>query len=339
MNIVSYLIHQTYRSIRNEGLLMCARRVFSFVRTGRGTTFGVGESLDSSFVLPQRYIVKDEALMSGAVFVKPIETPLVSIIIPFKDRADLLRTCLESIITQTSYLHIEILLISNNSTQQEVFDCVDEYRERFSFIHFFEHNVVFNYAEINNWAVQHAQGEYIIFLNNDTKLITPDWIEIFLKYLTVSAVGAVGCRLFYPNETIQHGGIYISSDGYPHHVFRGVSRVDAQTYDTSARRCSAVTAACLGIKKNLFLSVGGFDEIHFPIDYNDVDLCFQVRERGLAVVYTPEIELYHYESVSRGVWSHLALHARAQSIGAYTCLSDRWPHFLERDPYISLLPE
>jgi GT2 family glycosyltransferase len=224
-----------------------------------------------------------------------IGQPLVSIIIPIRDKVDLLRRCLTSIQEKTTYRHFEIIIIDNQSEKPETL----------SYLAQLPHTVIqepnpFNYSRINNVGVAHARGEFILFLNNDIEVIAEEWLTALLEHAQHSRVGAVGAKLLYPDRTIQHAGVVIGLGGVGGHVFHCMPE-DAIPYFgflQVVRNCSAVTAACMMMRKSVFDEVGGFDE-NVKVAYNDVDLCLRIREKGYFIVYTPYALLYHFESSTR----------------------------------------
>jgi len=232
-----------------------------------------------------------------------LDSPLVSIIIPFKDKPELLAVCIESILKKSTYQKFEIIGISNNSEEPEIFQLMAELEQKDPRISFYEYNVDFNYADINNHAVKtYAKGEHILLLNNDIEVISPDWIEAMLGQSQRDEVGCVGAKLYYPNDTVQHAGIIMGLGGYAGHSHKMYSRFNSGYYNrlNIVQNLSAVTAACLMVKKSIYDEVNGMDEIRFKVAYNDVDFCLRVREKGYLNIFTPYAEMYHHESVSRG---------------------------------------
>jgi len=229
--------------------------------------------------------------------------PLISIIIPFKDKPDLLKMCIESILGKSSYSNFEIIGISNNSEEEETFAEMDRLKSLDTRISFFEHNVPFNFSEINNYAVRnHANGEHVLLLNNDIEIISPEWIESLLEFSQRNDVGAVGAKLYYPNGNLQHTGIIIgigSVAGHSHKYQDG-NHHGYFSRPNIVQNLSAVTGACLMVKKEIFEEVGGLDAENLKIAFNDVDFCLRIREKGYLNVYTPYCEAIHHESVSRG---------------------------------------
>lgn len=228
--------------------------------------------------------------------------PLVSIIIPNKDHVDDLSRCVESIINLSTYDNYEIVIVENNSETAEIRTYYEEI-SRHPRVQVVEYKGDFNYSKINNFGVQYAKGEYLLLLNNDTEVITPDWMEELLMYAMRKDVGVVGAKLYYPDRTIQHAGIVIGlgahrTAGHTHY------RIPEANVGYMGRLCyaqdvTAVTGACMMVSKALYEELGGLDE-SFTVALNDVDFCLRVREKGFLNIFTPFAELYHYESKSRG---------------------------------------
>jgi len=226
--------------------------------------------------------------------------PLVSIIIPTKDNTNLLKQCLDSIESKSKYKNYEIIIADNDSKKPESKSYLLSLKQRV-----ISYNERFNFSRINNFAVTEAQGEYIIFLNDDTVVISPDWIERMLEHSQKPEVGAVGVKLLYPDDTVQHAGDLIGIGGMTAHAFEGFPR-DHPGYQGLLQRvhnCSAVTAACMMIRKKLFEEIGGFDE-NLAYAFNDVDLCLRLGKMGYSIIYTPHAELYHYASSTRPYTVH-----------------------------------
>ncbi len=229
--------------------------------------------------------------------------PKVSIVIPNKDHLGDLQRCITSILDKTTYDNYEIIVVENNSTTDEIYEYYKKIQE-YDNIRVITYEDDFNYSKINNLGVENAQGEYILLLNNDTKVITLDWIEELLMYAQREDVGAVGAKLYYEDMTIQHAGVVL---GLGAHRTAGHShyRVSSNNLGYMGRLCyaqnvMAVTGACLMMKKSLYTELGGLDE-NFAVSLNDVDLCVRAWKEGYVNVFTPFAELYHYESVSRGL--------------------------------------
>lgn len=232
-----------------------------------------------------------------------IGNPLISIVIANKDHRDDLKRCITSILEKSTYENIEIIVVENNSTEKETFDYYEELKENEK-IRVITFEGEFNYSAVNNLGVANAKGEYILLLNNDTQVITVNWLEELLMYAQREDVGAVGAKLYYANKTIQHAGVVL---GLGAHRTAGHSHYGQHRENLGymgrlcyAQNVSAVTGACLLVKKALFEEVGGLEEA-FAISLNDVDFCLKLREKGYLNVFTPFAELYHFESISRGL--------------------------------------
>jgi GT2 family glycosyltransferase len=226
--------------------------------------------------------------------------PLVSIIVPTKNKFRLLRRCLESIEQRSTYGNYEIIVVDNGSTQPAARKYLDSIRKKPN------HKVLsfdqpFNYSRLNNFAAEHARGQFLLFLNNDTEVITPDWLEEMIGHAQYAEVGAVGAKLIYADGRVQHGGIILGIGDIAAHAFYGVksSELGYMGLAQVVRNCSAVTAACMMIHRSLFEEVGGFDE-SLAVVFNDIDLCLRLREKGHVNVYSPHAVLYHYEGSTRG---------------------------------------
>lgn len=227
--------------------------------------------------------------------------PLVSIIIPNMNHKKVLETCINSLFSVNSYNNFEIIIIENNSTEEEIFEYYDYLKASYSNIKIVTWESEFNYSSINNFGVEYASGDYLLFLNNDTEMISNDALSEMLGCCMRPEVGAVGAKLLYEDDTVQHAGVVIGFGGYAGHVFNGINK-DDYGYMVRARiNCnySAVTAACMMVKKDLFLQVGGFDE-QFKVACNDIDLCLKIRQQNKLIVYNAFSLWHHYESKSRG---------------------------------------
>lgn len=262
------------------------------------------------------------------------EHPLVSIVIPNKDLVPVLRRCVESVLSTSTYDAFEIVVVENNSEQDETFAYYEELQtdERVRVVRLPERGS-FNFSRIVNFGVEAARGEYVLLLNNDTEVITPDWIERLLGICRRPDVGIVGAKLLYPDGLIQHGGVMFHRGG-PRHLSLKLDR-NTQDYfhlPQLTQDLTAVTGACLMVARSTFAQVGGFDE-EYPVDYNDVDFCLRVKELGLLVVYEPLVELYHHESISRG--GHDSNRMKVSWTLATGRLMQRWPkYFAIGDPYL-----
>ncbi len=225
-------------------------------------------------------------------------SPLVSIIIPNKDESETLAQCLESI-ERSSYQNYEIIIVENNSEKEETFAYYEKIQSDRIRIVFWPDE--FNYSAINNFGASEAKGDYLLLLNNDVQVITEDWLEGLLSNCQREDVGIVGAKLFYPDDTIQHAGIVIGIGGVAGAVFTGLPGVYSGYLHKASiqQNLSAVTAACMMVKRSVYEELGGLEE-KLKVAFNDVDFCLKARDKGYLVVYNPEVKLYHYESKSRG---------------------------------------
>lgn len=230
------------------------------------------------------------------------EKPLVSILIPNKDHIDDLKRCINSIEEKTTYKNYEYIIIENNSTESETFAYYKELEASNHKVKVVYWDGVFNYSEINNFGASYANGEYLLLLNNDTEVINEEWMEEMLGYCMRRDVGIVGARLYYPDDTIQHAGVVIGFGGIAGHCFVQHPKGHTGYFHRiiSAQNYSAVTAACMMVKRSVFDEVGGLTT-ELAVAFNDIDFCLKVRKAGYLIVYNPYAELYHYESKSRGL--------------------------------------
>ncbi|MFV3126357.1 glycosyltransferase family 2 protein [Niveispirillum sp. KHB5.9] len=261
----------------------------------------------------------------------PAEPPLFSLIIPTRDRLPLVRTAVESIEALTRDAAYEIIIIDNQSREHETRQWLaDGQRQgRFRVVRY---DAPFNFADMNNRAVEQARGGIIGFINNDVELIGGNWLSVAASLLARPEVGAVGARLRFANGMIQHGGVVVGTGGLAENAFQPV-HVDDKGYFHRTRvagNYSAVTAACLFCRRSDFTILGGFDAENLPVAFNDVDFCLRLRETGALVVWTPEIDLYHHESVSRGRDATPERLARAMKEELY--MRRRWAHIALADP-------
>ncbi len=260
------------------------------------------------------------------------EEPLVSIIIPNKDHAEDLRRCIDSIEEKTIYRHYEYIIVENNSTEEETFVLYEELMRRLSNLQVVTWEGTFNYSAINNYGVSFAEGDYYLLLNNDTEVISPEWLGDMLGFCRRPDVGAVGARLYYQDNTIQHAGVVLGFGGVAGHCFVQQPRENTgyQNRIICAQNYSAVTAACMLVKKEAFLKAGGLTE-KLAVAFNDVDFCLKVRQAGFRIVYDPWAELYHYESKSRGFEDTPEKVERFQ--GEIRTIEELWPGiFTDPDP-------
>ncbi len=257
----------------------------------------------------------------------------VSIIIPNKDHIEDLKRCVESILTRSTYDNFEIIIVENNSETEEIEQYYNEIRSNKK-IRIIKYEGDFNYSRINNYAVHQSDGEYVLLLNNDTEIITPDWIENMMMYAQREDIGAVGAKLYFPDGRIQHAGVTLKlgADRVAGHTHYGV---DHDNLGYMGRLCyaqdvSAVTAACMMLRRTVFDEVNGLDE-ELAVAFNDVDFCLRIRKKGYLIIFTPFAELYHYESASRGLETG---ERRDRFLKEGQLFKDRWKDVLEAgDPY------
>lgn len=259
--------------------------------------------------------------------------PLVSIIIANKDQKETLEQCINSIYEKTTYKNFEIIIVENNSKEQKTFDYYEELKEKHNNISVVYWENEFNYAAINNFGFKEAKGEYALLLNNDIEIITPSWIQEMLMFAQRKDVGAVGVKLFYPDDTVQHAGVIVGLGGVAGHAHKNIKRGELgyMVRASISQNLSAVTFACVMIPSKVFKEVLGLDE-SFKINFNDVDMCLRIREKGYLVVFTPYAQMYHYESKSRGQDDTPQRAKRFNSEIEH--FKTRWKDFLDKgDPY------
>ncbi len=264
---------------------------------------------------------------------KILGEPLVSIIIPNKDHHQDLDLCIRAILTKGTYKNLEFVVVENNSTKKETFAYYQSIQKEFPQVRVVTWTKEFNYSAINNFGVHHARGEYLLFLNNDTELIARNFIEEMLGFCQREDVGAVGARLLYQDDTIQHAGVVVGFGGIAGHTFIGLHKAENSYFHRAmcAQDYSAVTAACMMSKKSVFEEAGGFSE-DLAVAFNDIDYCMKVRSLGKLVVYAPYAVLYHYESKSRGLEDTPEKVARFNREVAK--FAKKWPDILKNgDPY------
>ncbi|MDM8293384.1 glycosyltransferase family 2 protein [Faecalicoccus pleomorphus] len=261
------------------------------------------------------------------------DDPLVSIIIPNMNHKNILETCVNSLYNVNTYKNFEIIIIENNSTEQDIFDYYEQIQLEHDNVRVVTWDKEFNYSSINNYGVEYAKGDYLLFLNNDTEMITKDALSEMLGCCMRPEVGAVGAKLLYKDDTVQHAGVVIGFGGYAGHVFNGIDK-DDYGYMVRARiNCnySAVTAACMMVKNSVFNDVGGFDE-QFKVACNDVDLCLKIRKTGKLIVYDAFSLWHHYESKSRGYEDNQEKIWRFNN--EVEKFQKKWPDILKNgDPY------
>ena len=256
--------------------------------------------------------------------------PMISIIIPTKDLSGILEKCLKSLYKKTTYKNYEVIVVNNNSEESETFKLFEKYKNNYKNFKVIDANMEFNYSKINNLAIKQAKGEYIVLLNNDTEIITPEWLNIMVGYASLDHIGAVGPKLLYPDNTVQHGGVILGLGGVASHAYIGSSRRDTGLYSRLRvpYNYSAVTAACLMVKKSKFDEVGGLEE-DLKVAYNDMDFNIKLLKKGYYNIFLPQVELYHYESKSRGYDTTTEKYQRFLKEQEY--MYKKWPEEIKYD--------
>lgn len=260
--------------------------------------------------------------------------PLVSILIPFRDKPELLQVCVDSIVGKTDYANYEIICIDNASTQAETLALLRDLEKRDRRIRVVRYDAPFNFSRIINFGAQHARGQHLLLLNNDTEVLSTEWLRAMLEHSQRDEVGVVGARLLYPDDTVQHAGIVIDRHVVAMHPFQytpghhpGYAALPHLLHNVSA-----VTFACAMTRRAVFDQLGGLDEARLPVCYNDVDYCLRAREAGYVIVYTPYAELRHFESKSRGIDDHVARETRFRNEMQF--MQERHANVLHNgDPY------
>lgn len=259
------------------------------------------------------------------------EQPLVSLIIPTRNGLKLIEQCIESIVAKSTYKNYEIIVVDNGSDDLEAL----KYFEKISstkLARVLRDDRPFNYSALNNNAIARASGEFVVLVNNDIEVISPDWLEQLLGLALQQGVGAVGARLWYPDNTLQHGGVVLGVGGVAGHSHKYLKQGELGYFSRAdvIQTFSAVTAACLMVRKSIYLEVGGLNEKNLAVAFNDVDFCLRVRAAGYRNVWTPYAELYHHESVSRGTEDTPAKQARFSAEVNY--MLNTWRESLQSDP-------
>lgn len=264
-------------------------------------------------------------------FALPAIRPLVSIIIPTRNALQLVRQCIESILRKTTYEPWEILLVDNGSDDPEALRYFESLAAQ-PRVRVLRDDRPFNYSALNNAAAKQARGELLALVNNDIEVMSPEWLDEMVALALQPGVGAVGARLWYPDRTLQHGGVILGLGGVAAHAHKGLPR-GLSGYCGRAllvQSFSAVTAACLVVRKSTYDAVGGLDEAHLPVAFNDVDFCLRLREAGWRCVWTPYAEMIHHESATRGEDFTPEKRERFEREVGY--MLERWPGIIAWDP-------
>ena len=263
------------------------------------------------------------------------ERKFVSIVVPTRDHADELELCLRSIFERSTYADFEVLIVDNDTKDPRARDVIAAWAARDRRVRVLSMPIPFNYSKLNNAAITTARGDYIVLLNNDTEVLTPDWLEAMMEQAQRPAIGAVGASLIFPDRSVQHGGVILGIGGVAGHSHR-YANPDSAGYFGALRAISnyaAVTAACFMVRREAYDRVGGLDET-LTVAFNDVDFCLRLHELGLRNVWLPHVVLVHGESKSRG--SDLGIAKTRRSIREETVMLERWSGMIARDPYYNV---
>ncbi|MGO4335162.1 glycosyltransferase [Labrys sp. KB_33_2] len=268
--------------------------------------------------------------LSPAAITAGGQPPMSTIIIPTRDRADLLSACIRSLLDHSTQDHFEVVIIDNGSTEPGTLAYLDSVAKdpRFSIL---RSPGSFNFAAICNEAAERARGDMLVFLNNDTEILSNDWLSRLTGWARQPDIGAVGAKLLYKDDTLQHGGVVLGMGGRAAHFERRLPRTDTGFFGRLSipHELSAVTAACLAVSREKFRGIGGFDQNNLPIDLNDIDLCLRLNERGWRTLLDPCVVLHHHESASRSNKMPSEMLYRKE-IGYFR---SKWLHLLRNDPY------
>jgi glycosyltransferase involved in cell wall biosynthesis len=286
----------------------------------RGDSGAVVESVPAISCIRVRYQV-------------PTPEPLISIIVPTRNQVDLLSECIDGVLNKTHYKNIEVVIVDNGSDDPETIEYMKIAIKRDARVKIFKNSEPFNFSRLNNCAVEIANGEIICFLNNDIQIINPEWLSEMVSQVVRKGIGAVGAKLLFPDRTIQHAGVVVGMCGSAGHISKGAPGNSLGYYCKSVlpQNMTAVTAACMLVKKTVFTQVGGFDEESLPIAFNDIDLCLKIRKAGYLIVFTPYAELIHHESASRGYEDTPEKQARFNA--EVQVMRTRWGQTLMNDPF------
>jgi len=301
-------------------------------RASRAMVSAISDHLDRTG-RPATVSLLPEAPLARVQFRTPQPVPLASIVIPNKDQPELLRACIESIRQTTTYPSFELVIVDNGSTDLDTLGLYAELRSSGARIESYPQP--FNYSAMNNIGIAAATGQVLVFLNNDTSVIGADWLAELVAQAMRPEIGCVGAKLYYPDGTIQHAGVFLGVCGVASHPYRGFEGAEFGYFGRLrvAQNFSAVTAACLAVRRCIAQEVGGFDEGFLKIALNDIDFCLKVREAGYENIWTPFAELHHFESKSRGY--EMGAEKRARFQRESQILAARWPRYVDADPYYS----
>lgn len=337
------LILRLWETLGEKSIGKLSKILFHFKRNGQ--QYGIFDALKEHFDRIHQKVHIENGLCPDTFRIRwEIEKPMpkVSIIIPTRDQVDILRICVESILEKTTYPNYEIYIVNNQSTCPETIDYLEKIAQNLR-ISVLEFDQPFNYSAINNFAVSQANGDVIALVNNDVEVISPHWLDEMVSHALRKDIGCVGAMLYYPDNTIQHAGVITGIGDVAGHIHKNMIRGSSGYYKRACvvQNFSAVTAACLVLKKSVYNEVEGLDETHLSVAYNDVDLCLKVQHVGYRNLWTPYAELYHHESKSRGKDNTIEKKRRYNAEVAY--MIRKWGDVLQRDryyhPYLSQTAE
>jgi O-antigen biosynthesis protein len=316
--LVLYHSRRTSWSISLARAAEAARRAVSDHLTRNGHEAEVIPLTTSSFFRIRRFL--------------PAQRPLVSVIIPSRDKCNLLRKCIDGLVNRTNYKPIEIVIVDNGSSKRDALAFLANLRTRPGFA-IIEDNGPFNFSRLVNRGVVASSGEICVLLNNDVDVINADWLDELVSHTLRPEVGAVGAKLYYADDTLQHGGVILGIGGVAGHEHKHAPRSSDGYFGRLklSHNLSCVTGACLAVRRAVYDAVGGFDERHLTVAFNDVDFCIRVRQAGYSIIWTPNAELYHYESVSRGCETTPEKANRFAAENKY--MRTKWDNILGNDPF------
>lgn len=266
----------------------------------------------------------------------PDPSPLVSLLIPTRDKRELTETCVRSILDKTTYTNFEILILDNGSVEKETLDFFKQIQREDKRVRVLRYDHPFNYSAINNFGVRHTRGTVIGLINNDIEVISPEWLYEMVSHAMRPDIGCVGAKLYYDNGQLQHAGVILGIGGVANHSHKNFER-HAHGYFGRLKlvqNLSAVTAACLLVRREIYEKVGGLDEENLRVAFNDVDFCLKVREAGFRNLWTPYSELYHHESISRG--NEDTPEKKERFNGEVSFMKKKWGVALESDPFYNI---
>jgi GT2 family glycosyltransferase len=282
------------------------------------------------FISPKEE-ARDAAPRAPAILSRATSTQ-VGVIVPTRDRADLLEPCLTTLLARGSHRRLSVVVVDNGGVEPRTRSLLARLQQSDARLEVLPAPGPFNFSALCNAGAAAVEGEYLVFLNNDTQIVTPDWIERLLHFAQSPDVGAVGAKLLYPNGSVQHAGVLLGMGGVAGHFGAGLAREAAGWLGRNRfpHEVSAVTGACLMVERKKFEAVGGFDAVNLPVELNDVDLCLRLAERGWRTICNPQVELLHRESASRG-GGGLRLQRVHEQERRY--FYERWSSILRDDPY------